>query len=59
MNHLLEASPKAGSLQAEFEEIMRLVGWNKGALAISERGSYYLSRDVQLHFEAFCANKLA
>lgn len=57
MKELLEANPKAGSLQAEFEEIMKLIGWNKGALAISECGSYYLNQDVNFHFVAFCENK--
>ena len=55
----LVASPKAGSLQAEFESIMMLIGWSRGAMSISEDGEYYLSHDVNMHFQCFISNKFS
>lgn len=55
----LTAKPHAGSFQAQFEALMALIGWNRGALAISDCGSYYVNRDVQMHYDAFCQNMLA
>lgn len=53
----LVTAPVPGSKQAEFEEIMKLIGWTLGALAISRCGTFYVNRDVELHWQKFLSNK--
>lgn len=52
----LSVAPQSGSFQAKFEEIMRLIGWSRGALAISDCGDYYLNQDANRHWDAFLQN---
>jgi len=53
----LEVQPKNGTYQAEFERIMKLIGWSGGTLAIAADGSHYLNHEVNMHFKAFQMNK--